>query len=170
MRRIGLLSDTHSFIHPRVYDYFAACDEIWHAGDIGDLATAETLAKFKTFRAVYGNIDGADLMKVYPRDLVCQVEGVKVFMTHIGGYPGNYPKAIQDAIRIERPKLFICGHSHILKVMYDKQFECLHINPGAAGKFGIHQSLTLVRFCINEDAIEDLEVLDIPRGNGTIKI
>jgi uncharacterized protein len=170
MKKIGLLSDTHSYLHPRMFEFFKDCDEIWHAGDIGDLATADELAKYKTLRAVYGNIDGADVMRDYPKDLFTVIEKVKVFMTHIGGYPGNYPKAIREILEQERPNLFICGHSHILKVMYDKHYECLHINPGAAGKYGLHQSLTLVRFIIRENKIEDLEVLDIPRGNATIKI
>ena len=168
MKKIGLLSDTHSYLHPKIFEFFKECDEIWHAGDIGDLATAEELSRFRKLRAVYGNIDGADVRKVYSKDLFVNIEKVKVFMTHIGGYPGKYPKSIREILEIDHPNLFICGHSHILKVIFDKRYGCLHINPGAAGKFGFHQSITLVRFIVRENKIEELEVLDIPRGNITI--
>jgi uncharacterized protein len=165
MKKIGLLSDTHSYLHPRIFEFFKDCDEIWHAGDIGDLKTADELCKFRKFRAVYGNIDGADVRKAYPNEILINVEKVKVYMTHIGGYPGHYPGSIRDVLERERPDIFICGHSHILKVIFDKRYNLLHINPGAAGKFGFHQSITLVRFNIRETKIEDLEILDIPRGN-----
>jgi uncharacterized protein len=164
MKKIGLLSDTHSYLHPRIFEFFKECDEVWHAGDIGDLATADELGRFKPLKAVYGNIDGSDVRRVYPLEIHFLAENVRVLMTHIGGYPGHYPKSTRDMLQKYRPDLFICGHSHILKVMYDKQYRFLHINPGAAGRYGFHLSVTLVRFNINGNKIEDLEVLDIPRG------
>lgn len=166
MLRVGLLSDTHSFIHPRIFEFFKDCDEIWHAGDIGNVESAEQLRKFKPFRAVYGNIDGADLRTTFPRDLVFIVEKVKVAMTHIGGYPGRYDKTAKDIILREQPQLFVTGHSHILKVMYDKKYNLLFINPGAAGTYGFHKSITMVRFGIDGENMKDMEILDIPR-NGT---
>jgi uncharacterized protein len=163
MIKIGLLSDTHSWLHPKIFEFFRDCDEIWHAGDIGDVQTADKLCSFKKLKAVYGNIDGTELRRTFPKEIIETVEGVKILMTHIGGYPGHYPKQIRDLILQHRPGLFICGHSHILKVIYDKRFGCLHINPGAAGKSGFHKSITMVRFIIDRDQIKDLEVLDIPR-------
>jgi uncharacterized protein len=163
MTRIGLLSDTHSFIHPRCFEFFKDCNEIWHAGDIGNASTAEKLKEFKPLRAVYGNIDGQDIRILYPEFLVFGIEQVRVVMIHIGGYPGRYSAEARFLIEKERPALFISGHSHILKVIYDQKFECLHINPGAAGKYGIHKSITMVRFEIYEKNIRDLEILDIPR-------
>jgi uncharacterized protein len=163
MIKIGLLSDTHSYFHPKILDFFSKCDEIWHAGDIGNLELAEKLNSFKPLRSVYGNIDGQDIRGVYPRDQVFYAEKVKVLMTHIGGYPGRYEKSVIPIILREKPKLFITGHSHILKVMYDKRYQLLFINPGAAGIYGFHRSITMVRFFIDEDLIKDLEVLDIPR-------
>ena len=133
MIRIGILSDTHSIIHPRTYEFFKDCDEIWHAGDIGNFKSAEDLRKFKPFRAVYGNIDGGELRKLFPRDLVLVVEKVKVLMTHIGGYPGRYEKTARELIVKERPQLFVTGHSHILKVMFDKNTSCflsIRVRPG----------------------------------------
>jgi uncharacterized protein len=163
MKFIGLLSDTHSYLHPRVFEFFSACDEIWHAGDIGNLKTAESLSGFKPFRAVYGNIDGRDIRMIHPETAVFHIENVKVAITHVGGYPGHYEKGIKEFLIWEHPKLFITGHSHILKVIYDKKLELLHINPGAAGKYGFHQSITMIRFVIDNNTIRDLEVLDIPR-------
>ncbi len=161
MIRIGLLSDTHSLIHPRTFEFFKDCDEIWHAGDIGNFQSAEQLRKFKPFRAVYGNIDGGELRMMFPRDLVFFVEKVKVVMTHIGGYPGRYEKTARELIVKEKPKLFVTGHSHILKVMFDKKYQLLFINPGAAGKYGLHKSITMVRFVVEGENMKDLEVLDI---------
>ena len=163
MIKIGLLSDTHSYLHPRVFEFFKECEEVWHCGDIGDQETAERLSAFRKFRAVYGNIDGTAIKKIYPEKLIFKIEGVKVVLVHIGGYPGKYTRQARELMLTERPDLFICGHSHILKVIYDKQFGCLHINPGAAGKFGFHHSITMVRFGIRDNLVEDLEVLDIPR-------
>ena len=143
---------------------FRDCDEIWHAGDIGNIITADSLLKFKPLRAVFGNIDGQDVRTVYKESLAFTVEQVKVAMIHIGGYPGHYSKVARELITREKPALFISGHSHILKVMYDQKFNCLHMNPGAAGKYGIHRSVTMIRFVINRDQMRDLEVLDLKRN------
>jgi hypothetical protein len=164
MIRIGILSDTHSLIHPDTYEFFKDCDEIWHAGDIGNFQSAEDLRKFKPLRAVYGNVDGTELRNIFPRDLVFYTEKVKVVMTHIGGYPGHYDKIARELITKEKPQLFVTGHSHILKVMFDKQYQMLYINPGAAGKYGFHNSITMIRLIIEGDQMKDLEVLDIPKN------
>ncbi len=161
MKKIGLLSDTHSFLDKRVFEYFENCDEIWHAGDIGTLDLANQLAKFKPFRAVYGNIDSSEIRHEYPLNLRFECEGVDVFMTHIGGYPGRYNKRVRGIFEENSPKLYICGHSHILKVMYDKKFDLLHINPGACGHHGFHQMRTLIRFDLTEGEIKNLEVIEL---------
>ena len=161
MIKIGLLSDTHCYVHPKIFDFFANCNEIWHAGDIGDIATADELNAFKPLKAVYGNIDGHIIRSTYPESLIFNCEDVKIYMTHIGGYPDRYAKQVKDIIKLETPNLFISGHSHILKVMYDKKHELLHINPGAAGKSGFHQVITLVRFCIDGINIKDLEIIEL---------
>ena len=164
MTRIGLLSDTHTYIHPRIFERFKDCDEIWHAGDIGNIATAKKLDDFKPLRAVFGNIDGQNLRQIYPETLIFNCEEVKVFMKHIGGYRGKYEKSVRELINLEKPKLFISGHSHILKVMYDKQHQLLHINPGAAGKFGLHQVITMVRFIISGNEIRDMEIIELNKN------
>jgi uncharacterized protein len=163
MKHIGLLSDTHSFIHPRLYEFFKNVDEIWHAGDIGNIQTADILAGFKPLKAVFGNIDGHDVRAIYNEFLVFHIEQVKVVMMHIGGYPGHYSKTARELIIKEQPALFISGHSHILKVMFDQKLNCLHMNPGAAGKYGIHRSVTMIRFEINGDQFQNIEILDIPK-------
>lgn len=163
MKRIGLLSDTHGQVNPRVYDFFSACDEIWHAGDIGNYATADTLASFKPLRAVYGNIDGTEVRQAHPQYQSFIIEETRVLMTHIGGYPGKYEKDALERIRNEKPNLFISGHSHILKVIYDKKHQLLHMNPGAAGNSGLHHVITLLRFSIDGKEIRDLEICEIPR-------
>jgi len=163
MKRIGLISDTHSHLEESVFAHFAECDEIWHAGDIGTLALADRLAAFKPFRAVYGNIDGGDIRREYPLDLHFKCEEVKVWLTHIGGYPGRYSKRIKDQLKEVNPDLFICGHSHILKVMPDPKYQLLHINPGAAGVHGFHQVKTLIRFTIDGTEIKDLQVIEMGR-------
>lgn len=155
------MSDTHGFLDEKVFKYFEECDEIWHAGDIGTVELADTLEGFKPVRAVYGNIDGHELREMYPLDLKFECEGVTVWMTHIGGYPSRYNKRIREEIKKYPPKLFITGHSHILKVMPDKRLNLLHINPGAAGVHGIHKVKTLVRFTLTEGTIKDLEVIEI---------
>lgn len=161
MKRIGLLSDTHSWWDERYKKYFDQCDEIWHAGDIGSMELAEKFEAFKPFRAVYGNIDGQDLRSAYPEFLRFEMEGVDVLMTHIGGYPGKYVPKVKTIMDIRPPKLFISGHSHILKVMYDRKYNCLHINPGAAGNYGFHTVRTLICFTIDGKDIKDLEVVEL---------
>ncbi len=161
MRKIGLLSDTHGYIDPKVYKYFAEVDEIWHAGDIGTIETADELAAFKPLRAVYGNIDGQDVRVVHPEIQRFFCEEVDVIMIHIGGYPGRYSPKARSIVNEAPPKLFISGHSHILKVMPDKKRGLLHMNPGAAGNKGFHKVKTLLRFEINGARIENLEVIEL---------
>jgi putative phosphoesterase len=161
MTRIGLISDTHSYLDESVFKHFENCDEIWHAGDFGTLELADQLAAFKPTKGVYGNIDGKDIRIVYPENLRFNCEGVDVLMTHIGGYPGKYNPSIRTEMYSNPPKLFICGHSHILKVMHDKKINCLHLNPGAAGKQGWHKVRTLMRFNIDGDKIQDLQVIEL---------
>jgi uncharacterized protein len=166
--RIGLLSDTHSVLSPKVFEYFADCDEIWHAGDFGAPQVLRDLQAFKPLRGVYGNIDGAEIRRELPEDLYFECNGVPVFMTHIGGYPGKYNPRVRKLLTENPPRggLFICGHSHILKVIPDKTLGFLHINPGACGNEGWHQVKTLVRFEINEGQIQQLQVIEIGRrGN-----
>jgi uncharacterized protein len=161
VKRIGLISDTHNFLDNAVFKHFDKCDEIWHAGDFGSFAIAEQLQKFKPLKGVYGNIDGQDIRSVFPEENVFMCEDVKVYMKHIGGYPGKYAPGVKDAIIKLAPKLFISGHSHILKVMYDEKLQCLHINPGAAGKQGWHKVRTLIRFTIDGTNIKDCEVIEL---------
>lgn len=161
MKRIGLLSDTHSHLDEAVYKYFEEVDEIWHAGDIGAFSVVEELEAFKPLKAVYGNIDDAKMRRTFPLDLHFECEGVKVFMTHIGGYPGRYKPRVKAILEEVRPKIFICGHSHILKVMPDRKLDLLHINPGAAGNHGFHPIKTMVRFTLDKGDIRDMEVIEI---------
>lgn len=161
MRKIGLLSDTHGYWDDKYLKYFETCDEIWHAGDIGSLEVAQRLAAFRPLRAVYGNVDGQDIRRFYPQTLRFRVEEADILLKHIGGYPGNYDPSIRGSILTRPPKLFVSGHSHILKVMYDKTLGLLHINPGAAGKYGFHQVRTMVRFVIDGAEFRDLEVIEL---------
>ncbi len=163
MTRIGLLSDTHGFLDDAVFKHFENCDEIWHAGDFGTIELADKLKAFKPLRGVYGNIDGKELRLDYPEHLRFKCEEVNVWMTHIGGYPGKYNPAIREEIYTNPPKLFVCGHSHILKVIYDKKISCLHLNPGAAGKQGWHKLRTMLRFCISEEKIHTLEAIELQK-------
>ncbi|WP_281261528.1 metallophosphoesterase family protein [Chitinophaga niastensis] len=156
------MSDTHSYLHPQVFKYFEEVDEIWHAGDIGNVDLANKLEAFKPFRAVFGNIDGADIRIRYPETLHFTLEGVVVMMTHIGGYPGKYAPGIKDQLKLHPPKLFICGHSHILKVMPDPALHLLHMNPGACGQQGWHKVKTLLRFQLDAGNIQQLEVVELP--------
>ena len=160
MKKIGLMSDTHGFLDDAVFKHFDDCDEIWHAGDFGP-DVAERLAAFKPLKGVYGNIDDQEIRSVYPEHLRFNCEKVDVWMTHIGGYPGKYAPQVKKEIYTKPPMLFICGHSHILKVMYDQKINCLHINPGAAGNSGWHRIKTLVTFCISEEKIHTLAVIEI---------
>ncbi len=163
MKKIGLLSDTHGIIDKSILDFFKKCDEIWHAGDIGNIESADLISKFKPLKGVYGNIDGQDVRIAYPKIQSFNCEEIKVLMTHIGGYPGKYEKEIKKLIVELKPDLFISGHSHILKVIYDSKNELLHINPGAAGKSGLHKLQTAVRFFIDRKEIKDLEIYEKPR-------
>jgi putative phosphoesterase len=162
MIRIGILSDTHGRLLPKVLNFLSSVDEIWHAGDIGSLEILDELRKIKPLRAVYGNIDGTQVRRECSEELVFTAEDLKVFMTHIGGYPGRYHPKSKKTIEQEKPGLFVCGHSHILKVIFDQKYNMLHINPGAAGIYGIHKSITAVRLIIEGKEMRDLEVLDIP--------
>ncbi|HRI21856.1 MAG TPA: metallophosphoesterase family protein [Panacibacter sp.] len=161
MTRIGLIADTHHYLDPAVFKHFENCDEIWHAGDFGTAEIADELKAFKLLRGVYGNIDGYDIRCVYPENLVFTCEQVKVFIRHIGGYPNRYEPGVKDMIVQEKPQLFISGHSHILKVMFDEQLQCLHMNPGAAGKQGWHKIRTIIRFVIDGKEMKNCEVIEL---------
>ena len=161
MKQIGLLSDTHSYWDERFNQYFADCDEIWHAGDIGSLEVIEQLNKICPVRAVYGNIDGQNIRTVFPEVNRFTIENTTVLMKHIGGYPGKYDKSVKHLLLEDPPQLFISGHSHILKVLFDKKLNLLHINPGAAGKYGFHTIRTIVRFKIDNGNFTDLEVIEL---------
>ena len=164
MKKIGLLSDTHGHVDEKIIEFFRDCDEIWHAGDIGIIETADKISKKKPLLAVYGNIDGQDVRITYPKIQSFTCEEVRVLMTHIGGYPGKYRKEMKELIKELKPNLFISGHSHILKVIFDKRNELLHINPGAAGKSGLHKYQTAIRFVIDGKEIKDLEVFEKNRS------
>ncbi len=189
MTRIGLISDTHGWLDEMVYDHFKNCDEVWHAGDFGSLTLDPSpkgeggrgdrledgrsygdlfVQKFEKlfgrkiiFRGVYGNIDTAELRAVYPEKLFFTVEGVNVFMQHIGGYPNRYSKGVKEDIILNKSNLFISGHSHILKIMYDSTLQCLHMNPGAAGRHGWHKMRTIIRFGIDGAVMKDCEVIEL---------
>ena len=161
MKRIGLLSDTHGHWDDRYTKHFAECDEIWHAGDIGSLEVAERLAAFRPLRAVCGNCDGGDLRRLFPLVLRFRCEEADVLMKHIGGYPGHYDRSVSGMLLARPPRLFISGHSHILKVKYDPALGLLHINPGAAGLQGWHRVRTLVRFTVDGADVRDLEVIEL---------
>lgn len=161
MKKICLLSDTHSHIDEDIISFAESCDEIWHAGDIGIKDVSDTLSGIKPFRAVYGNIDSGDIRDEYPLDLRFEIEGLDVLITHIGGYPGKYNQRVRKIFQSNPPKLFICGHSHICKVMYDKEFDFLHINPGACGHDGFHKMRTMIRFNIEKGIIKDLQVFEL---------
>jgi len=159
---IGLLSDTHGFLDPKVFDHFGHCDEIWHAGDIGNSAVADELERFKPFRAVFGNIDGADLRNRYVEDLWITIEGITILLTHIGGVPPTYNPRVKKILKARIPDIFICGHSHILRIKRDPQWNnMLYLNPGAAGNHGFHFMKTLVRFEIVRGEIRNMEVIEI---------
>ena len=161
MKKIGLLSDTHGFLDDAIFKYFAEVDEVWHAGDIGSMEVVERLEKFKPLKAVYGNIDDATIRRCFPLDLRFDCEGMDVWITHIGGYPGRYNQRTREVLQSNPPKLFICGHSHILKIIPDKKYNLLHINPGACGNHGFHQVKTIVRFTIDAAKITALDVIEL---------
>ena len=161
MKKILLLSDMHSHIDETILKYVKLSDEVWHAGDIGDLKVTDTIKKLKPLRAVFGNIDNHEARLEFPLNNRFLCEGVDVLITHIGGYPGKYSPAIREEITQNPPKLFVCGHSHILKVIFDKKLNCLHMNPGAAGISGFHQKRTMLRFEIDDEKIQSLEIIEI---------
>ena len=174
MTRIGLIADTHHYLDENIFEHFINCDEIWHAGDFGTVELAHGLrsrltnnmqhgqaARETMLRGVYGNIDGQDIRKEFPEQLVFMCEGVKVMMRHIGGYPPKYNPDTKKELLIHRPQLFICGHSHILKIVYDDKLNCLHMNPGAAGNQGWHKVRTIIRFIIDGAEMKDCEVIEL---------
>ena len=161
MPAIGLISDTHSYLDPQVFEYFKEVDEIWHIGDVGDVKVLEQLRAFKPLRGVYGNIDDREIRQELPLDYRFVMEDMDIWMTHIGGYPGKYASRVRDILQVKPPDLFICGHSHILKVMRDKKYNMLCMNPGAAGKHGFHKVRTLLRFHIKDKNLSNLEVIEL---------
>jgi len=161
MKQIGILSDTHSYLDEAVFHHFKNCDEIWHIGDFGNEHVATQLSNFKPLKGVYGNIDAQDIRSIYPLYQFFHCENVPVLMTHIGGYPPKYNAASKALIKQYQPKIFLSGHSHILKIMYDNAVDCLHINPGAAGKHGWHRVRTLVKIQINDIQISNCEIIEL---------
>jgi putative phosphoesterase len=169
MTRIGLLSDTHNYLDQGVFKHLQNCDEIWHAGDFGTIEIANELKAFKPLKGVYGNIDGYDVRSEFHEQLLFYCEEVKVMIKHIGGYPGRYAPGVKDIIVKEHPLLFIAGHSHILKVIYDDKLQCLHMNPGAAGIQGWHKVRTLLRFEIDKKEIKHCEVIELGNKSKVMK-
>ncbi|MBA4154630.1 metallophosphoesterase family protein [Flavobacterium sp.] len=163
MKKILLLSDTHSFLDEKILKYVRLADEVWHAGDIGNLTVTDEIKKLKPLRAVFGNIDDDKARMEFPLNNRFWSEEVDVLITHIGGYPGKYNQAIRSELQSNPPKLFICGHSHILKVQFDKSLNLLHMNPGAAGISGFHQVRTMLRFVIDGAQIKDLEIIEMEK-------
>lgn len=160
--KVGLLSDTHSYLDPKVFDYFKECDEVWHGGDIGDASVANDLEKFKPLRAVFGNIDDKEIQARFPEDLWFNCEGLIIWMTHIGGAPPNYNPRIKKILKDRVPDIFICGHSHILRIKKDPNYKnMLYLNPGAAGNHGFHLMKTLVRFEVTGKEIKNMEVIEL---------
>ena len=161
MTRIGLISDTHGYLDENIFDHFNNCDEVWHGGDFGEGGLAKRIKEKKNLKGVYGNIDGYDIRTEFPEQLVFMCEDVKVMIRHIGGYPPKYNPETKRELLIHQPQLFVAGHSHILKVMYDDKLQCLHMNPGAAGKHGWHKIRTIIRFAIDGKNIRDCEVIEL---------
>ena len=161
MLRIGLLSDTHAYLDPTLFEHFKDCDEVWHGGDVGDVTVLDALENFKPVRGVYGNIDDTMVRARLPLNNFFELGGLRVLITHIGGYPGRYTPRLRSLLESERPDLYICGHSHILKVMPDKKRSLLHMNPGACGRHGFHRMRTVLRFCIKDQQIINLEVIEL---------
>lgn len=163
MKKIGVISDTHGSFEPKFAEFFIECDELWHLGDWGDVSIVEAMERIAPVRGVYGNIDGYPVRVRFPEYQLFDIEGFKVLMIHIGGYPGRYEPRVRETIKWRRPNLFLSGHSHILKVINDTKFNLLHINPGAAGNSGFHKVKTAVRFKLNEGTISDFQVLEVER-------
>lgn len=170
MKKILLLSDTHSCIDESILKYVKQADEVWHAGDIGNLQVTDEIKKLKPLRAVYGNIDDAEARLEFPEEQVFVCEGMKVYMIHIGGYPGKYRTQVKNQLLKEKPGLYICGHSHILKIQYDPQYSVLHLNPGAAGISGFHQVRTMLRFVLDQGNIKDMELIEWPKNKKTEQV
>lgn len=168
MLKIGILSDTHGYVPPQLYDFFKNCDELWHAGDWGDVETYEKLRSFKPLRTVWGNIDNKDIRLEMPEHLLFRAEDLNVLIIHIGGYPGKYSHRCLDLIKSNRPDIMVCGHSHILKVMRDKTYGLMHFNPGACGMKGFHAKCTALRFEVEGKNLKNLEVWEMPRKAGII--
>ncbi|MEN8964795.1 MAG: metallophosphoesterase family protein [Polaribacter sp.] len=163
MKKILLLSDTHSFIDAQILKFVKQADEVWHAGDIGNLSVTDAIKDLKPLRAVYGNIDDKDARAEFPLDNKFELENVTVWMTHIGGYPNKYNQRIREEIQQKPPKIFIAGHSHILKVQFDKKLNLLHLNPGAAGNHGFHKIRTMLLFCLENGEIKNLEIIELAK-------
>lgn len=163
MKKILLLSDTHSYIDDQILKFVKQADEVWHAGDIGDLKVTDTIKKIKPLRGVFGNIDNKDARAEFPLDNKFVLEGVSVWITHIGGYPNRYNHRVKEELSAKPPQLFICGHSHILKVQFDKKLDLLHLNPGAAGKHGFHKVRTMLRFELEKGTIKNMEVIELAK-------
>ena len=161
MTRIGLISDTHGYLDESVFEHFNNCDEVWHGGDFGEGGLAKRIKEKKSLKGVYGNIDSDDIRAEFPEQLIFMCEDVKVMIRHIGGYPPKYNPETKRELLIHQPQLFVAGHSHILKVMYDDKLQCLHMNPGAAGKHGWHKIRTIIRFAIDGKNIRDCEVIEL---------
>lgn len=162
MKKIGLLSDTHGFLDKRIFDFFKDVDEVWHAGDVGNVALLDEIKKTKPLRAVFGNIDGSDVRSEYPEDNRFMLEGFDIWITHIGGYPGNYASRVRNILKVKAPDIFVCGHSHILRVMRDAQFgNMLCLNPGAAGVHGFHKVKTILRFSLHQKKVVDMEAIEL---------
>lgn len=161
MKKILLLSDSHGYIDKKIIKYFDDIDQVWHAGDIGNIKVCETILKTKPLKAVFGNIDNFEIREKFQEDLSFHCEGLKIYITHIGGYPGNYNKRVKKVIEETRPNVFICGHSHILKVIYDKKNDLLHMNPGACGLHGFHKKRTMLKFNIENKKITNLNVIEL---------
>ena len=169
MRKIGLLSDTHGDVDQKILDFFQDCDEIWHAGDIGNYEVVHLLGREKVLRAVSGNIDSWEMKKDYPLLNRFKCEEMSILMIHIGGYPGKFEKKVKEELALEHADIVVCGHSHILKVIYDKKLQLLHLNPGAAGIVGFHSVRTALRFKVEGRDINDLEILELPRFRNQIE-
>jgi len=163
LKNILLLSDTHGFIDNQILKYVKLADEVWHAGDIGDIKVTDAITNIKPLRAVYGNIDNIEIRSEFPLDNRFMIDGVDIWITHIGGYPNRYNARIKEELQSNPPDIFISGHSHILKVMYDKKLKLLHLNSGAAGKHGIHQIRTMLRFEINNKNVQNLEIIELEK-------
>ncbi|MED5363664.1 MAG: metallophosphoesterase family protein [Bacteroidota bacterium] len=163
MKKILLLSDTHGHVDDHIMKYVKESDEVWHAGDIGTTQVTDTISNLKPLRAVFGNIDNHELRLSFPDELLFECEDMNIYMTHIGGRPGRYSKGISEKIKSLKPKIFICGHSHILKIQFDKVNQLLFINPGAIGKHGFHKVRTMVRFVIDKSDIKNMQVIEVKR-------